>query len=194
MTKQTKNAIIGTLLGDGWLEKQSNSGKALFRIKARSDKLAYLKWLRGKLIKLNPSPIKQIKAANQCYFYTETRKDIGDMYSQFYPNGVKVVPKALLHEMNHPMSLAIWYQEDGTLDRSSNHFNALFATHCFSYSKCQLLVRVLKRQYNLDASVHKTTGRGKQYYRIYILAKSMPRFIKLVTPYIQKPFHYKITN
>lgn len=194
MKQQTKNALIGTLLGDGWLEKRSSTGGVMFRIKAKADKLVYLEWLRNKLIELNPSPIKEISIVNQCYFYTQTRKDIGKFYNQFYPNGVKVVPPTLLHEMSHPMSLAIWYQEDGTLDIGDGHFNAIFATHCFSYDECQLLARILRDKYQINASVHKTTGRGKCYWRIYVLAKSMERFVKLVKPYTQKPFLYKITK
>jgi hypothetical protein len=192
MNQKTRNAMIGTLLGDGWLEKHSESGRVMYRIKARADRLAYLEWLRGKLMGLNPSQIKSIRVVNQYYFYTEVRRDIGQMYSLFYPNGAKVVPKVLLDEMCHSMSLAIWYQEDGTLDRGSYHFNAKFATHCFSYNECQLLVKILHDNYQIYARVHKASGRGKCYYVIYVLAKSMDRFIKLVKPYIQKPFKYKI--
>ena len=111
----------------------------------------------------------------------------------FYPKGKKIVPKNIKELLRNPLTLAVWYQDDGTLDcRSKYHYNAMFATYCFSFSDCKLLAKALRENFNLDARVCKCKMRGKTRYRLYIASKSMNNFVGLVEPHIITCFRYKI--
>ena len=132
---------------------------------------------------------------HQYRFYTEAREDIGLLRKIFYPNNTKIVPKNIIEYLRNPISLAVWYQDDGTLDfRDKYHANALFATHCFSRPDCEKLARALQVIYNLDVRVCRCQMRGKLYFRLYVTSASMPRFMDLVSPYIQECFRYKMVQ
>lgn len=113
----------------------------------------------------------------------------------FYPNNVKGIPKDIQTYLADSLTLAVWYQDDGTLDfRSGYHANALFATHCFTQNECQLLANALRVNFDLDVRVCRCLMRGKLYFRLYVCSKSMNRFMQLIEPYIQPCFHYKLVK
>jgi hypothetical protein len=195
MKKHTQNILVGSLLGDGWLyplahRKQTSS----YHTKCNDKSLGYLKWVRKQLEELNPSNLKSIKKYSQHYFYVSPRTDIGKLRKLFYPNeGKKVVPPNIKELLTEPISLAVWYQDDGTLDnRSKYHRNALIATHCFSFDDCTLLKDTLWENFGIKASVCKCQMRGKMYFRLYIFSESMDHFVEIIRPYIHKNYAYKI--
>jgi hypothetical protein len=111
----------------------------------------------------------------------------------FYPEGKKIVPKQIGSLLTDPLSLAVWYMDDGSLDkRDKYHLNSTIATFCFSYKDCVLLTKTLKVNFGVEARVHKSTMRGKIGYRLYIVSGSMAGFMKIIQPYIQPCFMYKL--
>lgn len=195
MENNTRDILVGSILGDGWFGKLSRrTGTSIYYAKYKGDKIGYLNWLRSELKELEPSELKTVQRYKQYYFFTRARKDIGDYRKIFYPNeGRKVVPKSITKLLRSPRALAVWYQDDGTLDRRSKyHWNAMFSTYCFPHNECVLLAEVLKKNFSIDVSVCKCQMRGKMYYRLYVLSKSMMRFLKIIEPYIHSSFRYKI--
>lgn len=194
MTKKAQNIIVGSLLGDGWLNALSPTQKAVFCVKCNDKSLGYLKWLREQIAELQPSVLKRIERYSQHYFYTRRDKDLGGFRKLFYPDeGKKIVPPNIKSLLNDPISLAVWYQDDGTLDfRSKYHRNALIATHCFSFEDCILLKDTLHENFGIKVSVCKCQMRGKMYYRLYVLSESMNRFVETIQPYIHQNHAYKI--
>lgn len=189
------NVAIGSILGDGNLKYLSKrkSFSQLY-VSQHNSKLPYLKWLHGELGKAyEMHPIKPKKGYNQHYFITKSNKILGDLKMQFYSKGYKDIPSGFNQILTSPISLAVWYMDDGTLDkRSKYHFNASIATYCFSFEGCELLSQILKDNFQVLASVTKTNMRGKVYPRLYIKSQSMDKFISLVKPYIHPVFKYKI--
>jgi len=104
------------------------------------------------------------------------------------------VPDNIQEVLKNPLSLAIWYMDDGNLDnRYKYHLNSSFATFCFSYKECNLLAEALKSNFGVEARVHKSTMRGKEYYRLYIVASSMKRFVKTIKNFIVPCMQYKVS-
>ena len=182
------------ILGDGHLtEFSGQSRKSSLLIKSNDKTLPYLEWLHQELQPLGVSELRPKKNYHQHYFRTKWSEEIGELRSLFYPEGKKIIPRNIKELLIRPITLAIWYQDDGTLDaRSKYHYNALFATHCFSFHECVLLAETLKENFDLDVSVCKCQMRGKIRYRLYVKSKSMKRFIDLVRPFINPSFQYKI--
>ena len=194
MNKELKDILIGLILGDGHLtEFNGNSRQSSLLMKSDNKHLAYIAWLHKQFSPLGVSELKPKKNYHQHYFRTKWSKEIGELRSLFYPKGKKIIPRNINKLLVRPLTLAVWYQDDGTLDcRSKYHYNALFATHCFSFSECVLLAKTLKLNFDLDVSVCKCQMRGKIRYRLYVKSKSMERFINLVKPFINPSFNYKI--
>jgi len=186
--------LIGLILGDGYLTPfVGRSHRSRIEIKGDNKNLSYLRWLHSQLKPVGVSSLKPKKNYHQHRFYTKTIEEIGELRKLFYPNWRKIVPRNIKKLLKSPLSLAIWYQDDGNLDcRSKYHYNASFATYCFSFSDCKLLAEALRKNFNLDARVCKCQMRGKIRYRLYITSLSMSYFIGLVKPYMNSCFKYKI--
>ena len=195
MTGQTQAILVGLILGDGYLAESRRKDKTTSYLDLKYDEkyLDYLKWIHENVKELNPSEIKKKKNFHQYRFYTETREDIGLLRNLFYPKKIKAIPENIIEYLKNPISLAVWYQDDGTLDfRDKYHANSLFATHCFSRADCEKLADALQIIYRLDVRVCRCMMRGKLYFRLYVTSKSMEKFMNIVSPYIQDCFRYKL--
>lgn len=186
---------IGSILGDGNLKQLSKrAGASQLYVSQHSDKLSYLEWLHFKLSKgFAMNPIRPKKGYKQYYFMTKPNKTLGLFKRKFYPNGKKIIPADIDRLLKDSMSLAVWYMDDGTLDkRPKYHYNAWFATHGFSFDGCEILSKTLKKNFGLEISVIKGKMRDKVYPRLYVKSQSMDKFISLVKPFILPVFRYKI--
>ena len=194
MNELIKQVIVGSVLGDGSLTPSSKrKGEAQLHLGYDDRSLGYLEWMRLMLQDVGVHPI-QVKAGySQHHFYTQPSVMIGELRRLFYPNGIKRIPAQIKNLLTHPIALAIWYQDDGTLDaRHGSHWNARIATYCFPKEDCERLVDVLKRNFNLDVGVARCTMRNKIYWQLYFRTSTMKDFIEIIRPYIHQDFQYKI--
>jgi hypothetical protein len=192
MDNISKNILIGSVLGDGWLDKPTRNGSH-WTIKYDEKSLSYLEWLHSKVSTLFPKGIRKKPKYHQYFIYSEVSLEIAEFRRVFYPEGKKIVPKNIKNLLTDPLSLAVWYMDDGSLDkRDKYHLNATIATFCFSYKDCELLAKALKDNFGVEAHVHKSTMRQKIGYRLYIVSKSMGRFMQIIQPFIQPCFRYKL--
>ena len=164
MTQRQKDIIIGTVLGDSYLEP--NKFGSSIQIKQSNEHKDYVFWLYNELDKL---------------------RDL------FYPEGKKIIPKDINKILTSPISLAVWFIDDGTLDyRPKDHCAFHLCTNCFTKEDTSKLIDVLKNNFGIVSSLHYTLCRGKRHCRIYIGAQGRDRFIELITPYILDCFKYKL--
>lgn len=192
MEERTKSIIIGSVLGDGHVTSLSAKNKARLWLKYDDQYFSYLEWLHDELRSIGVGPIKSKKGYHQHQFLTDASLCLGLIRRLFYPEGRKIVPRSIKEIFKNPLALAIWYQ-DGTLDsRSKDHFNSMFATHCFSFSDCALLAETLRDNFKLGVRVHRCQMRGKVRFRLYVTSQSMIRFLNLIRPYVNSCFEYKI--
>ena len=195
MNRVQKAILIGSILGDGNLDRPTRNGSRWI-IKYDDKSLSYLIWLHSQLKESGASEIKKKSGEyNQHYFFIRPSLEIGKWRNLFYPRGQKVIPKTIKSLLTDSISLAVWYMDDGCFDfREKYHRNANIATFCFSYKDCRLLAETLGVNFGVKARVHKCTMRGKMYYRLYILSESTDRFFDLIRKYIQPCMSYKISS
>ena len=74
--------------------------------------------------------------------------------------------------------------DDGSKAESGFYIN----THSFSKDEHLLIQKALYSKLGLICNIH----RHKTQYKIYITAKSMPKFRTLVSPYFHKTIMYKL--
>lgn len=196
---RSEQVVIGSILGDGSLSKiKSKTQTSYLMISQHFSKRPYLEWLRKEIgNRFETGDIKPKlgykKGQEQFYFNTRSSKRLGEFRKFFYPSGKKIIPRNIKFLLSHPISLAVWYMDDGCLDqRYKYHRNSTFATYSFSFNDCYLLKQVIKDNFGLSVSVNKNTMRGKLYPRLYVLSESMNKFIKLIKPYIHPVYKYKL--
>ncbi len=194
LTQKQQEIIIGNILGDGGVYFSPRGMNAHYYMKQSKEHSEYVHWLFKELKNLCPSTVKERKDNKQLYFYSSPHSDLTVLRYFFYSDdGKKIVPENIRELLTSPLSLAVWFMDDGTLDfRLKDHCAFHLCTNCFSKKEAQLLADVLKENFGIVASVHYTLCRGKRHARVYIGAQGRDQFIKLVSPYILDCFKYKL--
>ncbi|MEK9195246.1 MAG: hypothetical protein AAB975_02635 [Patescibacteria group bacterium] len=191
LTQKQKDIMVGTLLGDGYLSSKSKDPH--LELKQSDEKKEYVFWLYKELENLCTSAPKQRKDNNQWYVNTHCSSELMHLRYWFYPEGVKIVPRNIEKILVNPLSLAIWYMDDGTLDyREKDHYAFRLTTHSFTPNDNQRLVSVLNNNFEVDATVQSILIRGKRYPRIHIGVMGRDQFYNLVQPYILNCFKHKL--
>lgn len=75
--------------------------------------------------------------------------------------------------------------DDGAKDSSQLRLN----TQSFSREENERLIRILEATLGITV----TLNRDKNYFRLRVKAKSMPRVRQLIAPYIIPSMHYKFS-
>ncbi len=114
-------------------------------------------------------------------FFTKQHQELTDLFSQFYKNNKKIIPKDLTLD---PVVLAIWYMDDGSKCRDHDIY---LNTQQFSISDQKILLYKL-RLLGVDARLNK----DKKYFRIRILKPSIETFMRIISPYVFTSMRYKL--
>jgi Cytochrome c oxidase subunit III/LAGLIDADG DNA endonuclease family len=189
--------LIGSLLGDGQMEKDEDGFSYRFVYYKSKCNGEYFLWLHGCLSKLGycKKEIPFIKSKilnNELRYYYRFRTynfySINWIYDSFYINNRKVIP-SFIGDYLTPLALAFWIMDDGSLYKNKG---LKFCNNCFTLREIKFLQNILLEKYNLESTIHKT-GDVNQY-NIYILKSSMNNLINIVKPHIHPTMIYKIIN
>jgi hypothetical protein len=187
-----REIIIGNILGDGCLEFNRYIGTRL-QIKQSSKHKDYVFWLYGKLRNLCNSEPKQKKDNGQWYFSTKALKELTSLHKLFYAKRRKIIPKNISELLISPLTLAIWYMDDGSLDfRPKEHYAFILNTDSFSLNEVKILSKTIKRNFGIKINVYNLLCRGKRYPKIYIGTEGRDNFFSLIKPFILNCFSYKL--
>lgn len=209
MNDLQKEVVVGSLLGDGWLQGRDRYNWTFCK-KQKSTRKEYLDWHFSVLGDLSCSlALKEEKLKFECYkshdkisscylFSTHANKEFTDMAQRWYKkeNGkfvcnewgqkIKVVPDDLVLS---PVSMAVWFCDDGT--NSVEHRTAVIYTDGFTKKECNFLSDKIFDTFSISTTVH--TSRGKPVIRIS--AKDYVNFIEIIKPHVVWPcFKYKVES
>ena len=194
LNKIQREIIIGTLLGDSIITKQSN--KANFNIKFEQnirniDYINHLYEILEPYVGTSPK-IRNIKGGGaidrqSIWFRTYRHIDFKFYHDLFYIEDSKTlikkrIPKNI-HQFLTARALAYWYMDYGFKNKNSYYF----ATHAFPLEDQKVLVKALKKNFNLIVNIHK----HKSKYRLYILEISKDKFVELIKDFMHPCFLYK---
>ena len=192
LSQKQREIIIGNILGDGSLEFSGFHGTRL-QIKQKEDYKEYVFWLYDQLKNLCRSAPKQRKDNHQWYFSTRFLTELTELHQIFYPNGRKIIPKNIADFIYSPLTLAVWYMDDGSLDwRPKDHYAFIISTDSFRLNEVQLLKEILKKNFEVEVNVFESLCRGKRYPKVYIGRNGRNNFFSLIKPYIFECFSHKL--
>ncbi len=186
LTQQQKSLIIGTLLGDGYLRIFQGRKNALLEINHSFTQKEYVDWKYEILKNISGSPPKARKGNGSriAYrFYSKQLPELTALYRLFYKKKRKVIPRAITLD---PMSLAVWFMDDGSRSRSTDIY---LNTQQFNVRDQRKLVQALERL-GLEATLNK----DKSYYRLRFLKHSLPKLRALLIEGIIPSMKYKIES
>ena len=193
--------IIGSLLGDGHLEKRAQGLGTRIKFEQSSDNVEYLMWFhnylseRGYCNTNKPKLKERIRKNGTVYYHYSinsfTFSSLNWMHDMFYRKienkYIKIIPDNI-EQFLTPISLAIWYMDDG----SKLGKGAKIATNCFTKIELLNLCQILKNKFNITVTVH--SGGINKGYTLYIWASSMATFSHIIKPYVLPSLYYKLGN
>src|SRR3989338_1134096 len=184
-----QNIIIGTLLGDGCLERYGTHVRLVIDHSAKQE--VYVRWKAEWLQEFSPSIVLKERSDartgrmyRHCVLRTRTSSVLEPYISLFYQGKRKCVPPTLPSMMN-PQVLATWIMDDGY---RRNDCNALrLNTQGYAFAEQRIVQRALA-EFSLDA----TTQKHLSQFVVYIPSRSMDRLRALVRPYMIPSMGYKL--
>lgn len=192
LTKKQQDIIIGSLLGDGCLERNGNHVR--LRIGHGAVQKEYLFWKYKELKNLSTGTPRYVimhrKANDKFYeswhFSTYSDKSLERFWEIFYRNGTKRVPDNVEELLRSSLSLAVWFMDDGYRRNDCNACR--ISTDAFSLAEQKLLQRALKKNFGLETKLHKKL----KTWNIYISNRIVKQFADIMRPYIIPSLKYKI--
>lgn len=186
-----RDILVGLLLGDGYLEHNGYRGTRL-QVKQSADKHEYVFWLYSHFSGLVRTPPQQRQDTKQWYFGTRFYEDLEDIRKEFYQERKKRIPSTIAQWCSSPLTLAVWFMDDGRLDfRAKSHYAYHLHTDSFSESEVVELQKMLFENFNIVAKVYLSLCRGKKYPKLYIGKEGRDTFTSIIAPYILSCFAYK---
>lgn len=182
ITERQLQILVGCLLGDGYIHPRGQ-----IQISQSTKQYFYLKWKYEELKNLAYGLPTQVERFDKRYgkIYSQSRFWLRQYFRPwrkiFYPRGKKIVPIEFEKYIT-PLSLAVWYMDDGNYSESRN---VKIATDGFDLEDRKNLKHLLFKRFNLKSTLHVN---GK----LRISSESLNRFFRLVKPFIHSSMIYKV--
>jgi hypothetical protein len=208
----TKEALIGELLGDGHLrgthkdEKGYIKGNCHFGITLKSYDYAFYLWKEIYSSICTDTPIrpwpnsKTGKTPSQYSFSSKSLISLTEIHKQWYilneetKKFNKIVPLNI-RKLLSPRGLAHWLMGDGYC--STDAKTVVICTDNFTELEVELLIKVLKDNFDLIATKNRRTKANKEVcWRIRFsgILENLSKLITLVIPYFIPSMLYKLNT
>lgn len=188
MDKTQESVLIGTLLGDGGLRYKGRNCR--LHIKHAAWQLPLVQFKHETFKNFVSMKIREftqaVKGNNYSFieFVSRIHPDFTIFYHIFYRDGKKIVPNNIEMLLTEPLSLAVWFMDDG----SAEYAGASFQTHCFSENEVKLLQHCLERNFQLLTTIRQNKGK----WILYVPKRSLIKFRSLVESSMLNRFSYKL--
>jgi len=200
LTKEEKDILVGSLLGDGCLRIMGRCKFPAFSISHGEDQKDYLFWKYEKLKRWISTPPwreeriyhrDRTRKTASWRFQTLSRSVFSELFSIFYKGGRKIIPENIELLISSPLSLAVWLMDDG----NRNHDAVFLNTQSFSFGEQQKLSQALHDVYGFRVTINShSKSKGIELYRIRIDTESTRKLKGVIREYLLPYFYYKIPN
>ena len=202
-TEEQLNILIGTLLGDGWIQVDRSKKiitNARYAFAQSGNIPRHKSYVDHVLTKLKNFCTETRKATfrksdnfSKYEFTTRTLDVFFLLYQIFYyfdptfmKQQIKSIPRPLLEKIITPEIIAYLYMDDGNQqDRSF-----VISTNSFTFEDNIWFADLLRRKFGIFCHVY--YSQAKQRNMIYISAFSHNNFIDLIEPYMVPEMKYKL--
>lgn len=193
LTKRQRDAVIGMLLGDAWLQK-TGKRSARLRLKHSVKQRDYIYWKYELLKNYMQSEPKLIRRYNpiweKSYSYyrcqTHSSPEFGKMRRKFYENNCKTIPADINKILKSPFTLAIWYMDDGYYYKRDK-ISCIYLKR-LTAEETERIINCLQENFNLYGRIKIK----KELPVIYFSPKDTKKLTDLVRPYIIPSLNYKL--
>lgn len=154
-----KQVLIGTLLGDGGLRFRGRNCR--LHIKHSVHQISLVNYKREVFNNITSMKVNVFRQAvgktdySFAEFVTLTHPEFTKYYNLFYLSSKKIVPRNIHFLLTDPLSLAVWFMDDG----SAEYAGASLQTHGFTKNEVEKLMEVIFLNFGIETS--KKLNKGK---------------------------------
>lgn len=204
-----KQLLIGSVLGDGHLEKRSNVKNAMFREEHAVNQVEWLKWKHSNLKPFTTANMwirdrgdvysmpdgkggdKNYNTQNVCAISTISHPYLTYLHNEFYVNRVKRVPMKLIEDEFDWISFAVFWGDDGCFTEDC----VRFCTDSFTKDEVEFLANIFSKFYNGRITIRKHKNKSGYKYRIVLTdIKNDHECFDKVKSIIPDSVHYKVPS
>lgn len=197
--------IRGSIMGDGSIQpKKPIDGKFItqsLHISHKLSQLEYIQWKKSKLGYLGYGmEIKKHQQNNYsnnkyCYvFGTHRSNNISRISYEIDNDSITPISYEFLQKMNS-LGLAIWYMDDGSLNKSNKTWRANIHTEAFGYEENEIIKSFLdSRGYYCNILKHNRISRNKTYFFITMTPEGSKNFWTDISHFIVPSMQYKLPD
>lgn len=192
LSKRCEDIILGTVLGDGCLER--NGSNVRLRIDHAFSQRELVEWKFRELHELEPFFPRKVERVDQrtgqthvnYRFATRTTSALNEMHGLFYRGRTKWISAEICNRLDSSLSLAVWYMDDG--GRRGDCRSGYLNTNAYASDDVELLKQCLWKTFDIETVTHYAAGKP----RIYIPASQFTAFCDVVRPHIIREMEYKL--
>ena len=185
--------ILGSILGDGSLKIHKNYKNARFKFKHSIVQKDYFNWKVSMLSEISSKKSVIIQKPDnfsnnkKLLFQSKALESLTTIYNKTHRNNKLQIKRQWLNHLT-PLSLAIWWLDDGSL--ISNNRKGVLCTDNFSQTSVQLLSNYLSVVWKIESRVAPISSfklkysKKDKYYRIWFNTTELKKFLRIILPYI----------
>jgi hypothetical protein len=185
--KFQREAIIGMILGDSYLQP-TGKRNARLRIEHSLSQKDYIFWKYELLKNIAQSKPKLIRRYNPIWrksysyyrFQTFSSPLLGKFRRWFYQDNKKVIPHNICNLLKSPLSLAVWYMDDGYYYTRDNYI-FLYLPPYFP-EEIKRVCDALEENFNLQGK-YKIKKSGSERY-LWFDKKNTKKLYTIVKPHL----------
>jgi recombination protein RecA len=194
LTKRQTALLIGTILGDAFLQK-TGKHNARLRFEHSAAQKEYIVWkasVFGRLFSSKPKYLerKHPKTGAVYKYYrhqSESTPIFGEWHKVFYVNGGKKIPKNIETLLKNPLSLAVWYMDDGYYYAKDR--NSYIYLGRVTRNEAEKAAQAISNNFNIIPRVYDKKKKG---FALFFSVAETKKLLRVVGPHCIKLFAYKL--
>ena len=195
LTKRQQALLIGTILGDGYLQK-TGERNARLRLEHGGKQKEYLLWKAQQFTRFFSGAPEEIArfhpGTKKTYTYwrwqSHASPELGKWRTRFYMNGVKHIPETLGKLLRDPLSLAVWYMDDGYYSQEQKH--SFIYLGRVSRTEADIAQKTIADNFGIVSRVYDKKEKG---FALFFSVVETKKFHALVREHIVPSMAYKLS-
>ncbi len=196
LTQRQEALLVGIVLGDGFLQK-TGLKNARLRLEHGSKQKEYLIWKGQQFSRLflgKPVNIRRLHpVTKKIYEYWRWQSTstpiLGKWHKIFYENGKKHIPFNLIDILTHPLSLAIWYMDDGYFYKTDYNCCSYIYLGRVSEKEAEIATKAISINFGITAKIYDKKQKG---YALFFNVEETKKLHEVIRPHILPGFDYKL--
>ncbi|MBI5152180.1 hypothetical protein HZA39_01485 [Candidatus Peregrinibacteria bacterium] len=190
LSDHCKAIILGSLLGDGSLKIAKLYKNARFSFRHSISQKSYFMWKMNELKEISSEKCFWKQGENgkdgwgkeKFRYQSLALESLTKLYQLTNKRGRLRIRRKWLNMLT-PLSLAIWWLDDGSLVSDSRQ--GVFCTDGFPLKEIMLLRNYLKKVWSIATAIGKIKRGPKEYYRLWIRStEELKEFLRIILPHI----------